>query len=153
MSRQSWDVTWQQMAEIFGQRSRCARAKVGAVVVTRDNRVASIGYNGPARGLMLTGDCTNWCPRAMGKTDLTSDYSACATIHAEANALVRADYSQIQGGAIFVSHSSCMDCAKLIANSGVEWLVHKVTEADAHRNPDQVEEYLRSAGLKVKRVA
>ena len=135
----------------MGRRSRCARAQVGAVIVTSDNRVASQSYNGPAKGQLLTGDCTNWCPRAMGKTDLSSDYGACSTIHAEANALVRADFSEIQGGTIYVSHSSCINCAKLIANSGLRKLVHRVTDADAHRNPEQVERYLRDCGISVVR--
>lgn len=153
MPRPSWTDTWIQVAQIMGRRSRCARAQVGAVIVTRDNRVASQSYNGPAKGLLLSGDCTNWCPRAMGKTDLSSDYGACSTIHAEANALLRADYSMIQGGTIYVSHSSCINCAKLVANSGLSTLVHRVTEADAHRNPDAVEKYLRDAGMKVVRIS
>lgn len=153
MTRPSWQGTWMPVAEILGQRSRCARAQVGAVIVTRDNRVASVGYNGPAKGLMLRGDCRNWCPRAMGKTDLSADYGACSTIHAEANALLRADYTQIQGGTIYVSHSSCINCAKLVANSGLKKLVHKVTDADAHRNPDEVETYLRQTGVEAVRVS
>lgn len=141
-----------QVAEIMGQRSRCARAQVGAVIVTRDNRVAAQSYNGPSKGLLVSGDCRNWCPRAMGKTDLSADYGACASIHAEANALVRADFTQIQGGTIYVSHSSCINCAKQISNSGLVKLVHRVTEADAHRNPDEVEKYLRETGVEVVRV-
>lgn len=153
MTRPSWEDTWSEVARIMGHRSRCDRAKVGAVVVTRDNRVAAQAYNGPAAGLMLRGTCSNWCPRAMGKTNLSADYGACSTIHAEANALIRADFTDIQGGTIYVSHSSCINCAKLVANSGLAKLVHRVTEADAHRNPDEVEEYLRSAGLEVHRYA
>lgn len=141
-----------QVAEIMGRRSRCARAQVGAVIVTRDNRLASAGYNGPAKGLMLKGDCTNWCPRAMGKTELSSDYGACSTIHAEANALLRADFTEIQGGTVYVSHSSCINCAKLVANSGLKTLVHRVSDADLHRNPDAVEQYLRETGVAVVRI-
>lgn len=87
----------------------------------------------------------------MGLTDLSSDYGKCEAIHAEANALVRADFTQIQGGTIYVSHSSCINCAKLVANSGLVRLVHHVSEADLHRNPDEVEEYLSSSGIEVFR--
>jgi dCMP deaminase len=149
--RPSWDATWLQVAMIMGNRSQCARAQVGAVVVTSDNRVASQSYNGPPANLRLEGDCTNWCPRAMGMTDLSADYGSCSSIHAEANALIRANFTEIQGGTIYVSHASCINCAKQVANSGLVKLVHRVTDADLHRKPDEVEEYLRAAGLKVVR--
>jgi deoxycytidylate deaminase len=88
----------------------------------------------------------------MGKTELSADYAACFTIHAESNALLRADYSQIQGGTIYVSHASCQDCAKLVSNSGLSTLVHVVSEKDLHRDPDSVEQYLRDTGMKVVRI-
>lgn len=140
-----------EMAITFAERSRCSRAKVGAVVVTADNRVASCGYNGPPKGLQVTGDCSKWCPRAMGQTDLSADYSACESLHAEDNALLRADFTQIQGGTIYVSRAICIICARRIANSGLECAVHRVIPEDEHRNPDRVEEYLRSVGLQVWR--
>lgn len=139
------------VARTIGRRSWCTRAQVGAVVVTADNRVASTSYNGPAAGLGLSGPCTEWCPRGKGEVTANADYGSCATIHAEANGLLRANFTDIQGGTIYVSHSSCINCAKLVANSGLARLVHHVTEADMHRNPDQVEKYLRSAGLVVDR--
>lgn len=119
--------------------------------MTGDNRVASTGYNGPARGQDAVGPCTNWCPRAQGKTDITADYGACPAIHAEANALLRADWTQIQGGTIYVSHSSCINCAKLVANSGLRRLVHFIDDKAEDRNPDEVEAYLRRAGMSVER--
>lgn len=149
--RPTWDDTWIRMAVQMGMRSRCSRAQVGAIIVTADNRVASCAYNGPPRGLEVEGQCDQWCPRAMGQTDLSSDYSACESIHAEENAIARADYSQIQGGTIYVSHSSCINCARLIANAGIARLIHRVTDADAHREPDKVEAYLRKIGIEVER--
>jgi dCMP deaminase len=140
-----------KVAVDLGFRSRCVRAQVGAVVVTTDNRVASVGYNGPAAGRKVVGGCDGWCPRAMGLDDLGTDYSACESIHAETNALLRADFTQIEGGTIYVSHASCINCSRLVANSGIARLVHRVTDRDAHREPDKVEQYLRESGIEVSR--
>lgn len=149
--RPNWDETWMAVADAIALRSQCTRAAVGAVIVTADNRVASIAYNGPASGLELRGTCGGWCPRAQGKTDLNSDYGACSAIHAEANALIRADFTQIQGGTIYVNRSMCVNCAKMVGNSGISTVIHRVVEDDLHRNPEAVEEYLQQCGLVVIR--
>jgi deoxycytidylate deaminase len=87
----------------------------------------------------------------MGDAPLSADYSTCDSIHAESNAIARANFTEIQGGTIYVTHASCINCAKLVGNSGIVRLVHRVTEADAHRQPQQVEEYLRTIGVEVTR--
>lgn len=140
------------IAEAIGARSRCSRAQVGAVVVTADHRIASTGYNGPPSGLELPdGDCSTWCPRAMGLDALSADYSACESLHAEDNALLRADFTEIQGGTIYVSRAICIICARRIANSGLSSVMHRVTSQDLHRNPEQVEAYLDKVGVEVAR--
>jgi len=149
--RPSWDETWLSVADTVGQRSKCSRAQVGAVIVTMDNRPVATGYNGPPRGLAVSGTCDNWCPRARGETELGANYDECFTIHAETNALIRADFTQIQRGTIYVSHASCISCAKSIANSGIARLVHRVGPGDAHRDPERVERYLRQVGISVSR--
>jgi len=139
------------MARSIGHRSRCDRAQVGAVIVTADNRIASTGYNGPPQGLPVTGSCSGWCPRAMGLTDLSADYSACESLHAEDNALLRADFTEIRGGTIYVSRAICIICARRIANSGLRQAIHRVTDSDLHRDPDKVEAYLTQVGIAVFR--
>lgn len=139
------------VAVTLGFRSQCVRAQVGAVIVTADNRVDSTGYNGPAAGLELEGTCDLWCERAING-DTSSDYSRCHTIHAEANALIRAHHERIQGGTIYVSRAMCVNCAKMVGNSGLTRVVHRVTADDLHRGPDTVESQLRAAGLLVTRV-
>jgi dCMP deaminase len=149
--RPSWDRVWMNVALQIGPRSLCSRAQVGALIVTTDNRIASASYNGPPKGLEVSGPCDHWCPRGMGETELSSDYSSCDMIHAESNAIARADFTQIQGGTIYVTHASCINCAKLVGNSGIKRLVHRVTAADAHRQPEKVEAYLQKIGIEVER--
>jgi dCMP deaminase len=148
--RATWDQTWLAVATVVAQRSWCSRRQVGAVIVTRDNRVASVSYNGPPRGQHVTTTCDHWCRRAIDR-DLQA-YDNCDAIHAEANALLRADYTDIAGGTVYVSSAMCVNCAKLVANSGLVRAVHVVDEErDAHRRPDDVELQLRQWGLSVQR--
>lgn len=139
------------VAATLGWRSQCVRAQVGAVIVTADNRVDSTGYNGPVAGLELEGTCDLWCERAING-DTSPDYSRCHTVHAEANALIRAHHERIQGGTIYVSRAMCVNCAKMVGNSGLTRVVHRVTTDDLHRGPDAVESQLQAAGLLITRV-
>lgn len=148
--RPGWEVTWLAIAQAIAYRSRCDKRQVGAVIVTEDNRVASISYNGPPRGQLLGETCSRWCPR-MRAGETGASYDSCYSIHAEANGLLRADSTEIKGGTIYVSSACCINCARLIANSGLMRVVHVVSESDSYRDPDGVEQYLRECGLSVLR--
>lgn len=147
--RPSWDNTWLKVAWVMGDRSRCSLAQVGAVIVTADQKVASTGYNGPPAGREVRGPCSNWCPRAKEGTIRGTDYSTCESIHAETNALLRADHSAIRGGTIYVSRACCINCARMVANSGAVRLVHAVRNDDIHRDPASVRSMLESCGIDV----
>ena len=139
MTRSSWDTVWAEVALAVSRRSSCDRAQVGAVIV-RDNRVVSTGYNGPARGHPADTDlgCVSWCLRAAETPDLALGYGfTCPSIHAEANALLYASRSDVEGAVMYTTHAPCADCAKLISNSGVAELV-MLKAPEPHRpNPIQ----------------
>jgi len=143
----SWTETWMSVAETIAKRSRCARAQVGAVIVDKDQRVRATGYNGPAATYPTNGDCLNWCERAQGKTGLGADYEGCPSIHAEANALLYVDRSAVNDGTIYITCAPCMQCAKLISNSGITKVVTRITEKDFHRKPEVVLDYLSKCGI------
>jgi dCMP deaminase len=147
--QKSWNDIWLEVAQVISNRSRCSRAQIGAVIVNQDQRVISTGYNGAAANYPTTGDCTNWCERAQGKTGLGSAYEGCPSIHAEANALLYVDRSAIHGGTIYVTAPPCMNCAKLISNSGVSEVRFLIGEEDMHRNPQQSIDYLMKCGISV----
>lgn len=150
--RPTWDETWLEIACVISMRSLCSRSKVGAVVVTYDNKVNSVAYNGPAAGLEHSTPCSNWCPRAQPGAVTTANYDACPSVHAETNALLRADHSEIDGGTIYVSSSICVNCMKLICNSGLRRVVHLVRPGEEYREPEKSEQIARDAGLNVLRV-
>lgn len=150
MTRANWDETWETMSAIFGSlRSPCARRRVGAVIVDQRNQVRAFAYNGPPAGMEHSGGCLSWCTYAqqMASGHPYTGYAKCPSIHAEANALLQADRSLIKGGTIYVSSAVCMDCAKLISNSGLSRVVMTVLPGDMHRRPRDVAEYLDMCGV------
>ena len=149
--RPTWDEIWHQMAEIISTRSKCDRAKIGCVIVAKDQTVISASYNGPPPGYSVEGTCTNWCDRAKGRDSLDSNYDACPSSHAEINGIARADFSRILGATLYCNQAVCMNCAKAIAASGVSKVVHYVDEKSLHRNPNEVEQFLERCGVEVER--
>lgn len=156
--RPSWEATWLEVATVVARRSLCSRAQVGAVIVTVDNRPVAVSYNGPASGFDHGNlPCTEWCLRAKlgGSPDdppLSPVYDDCCAIHAEMNCVLAADRSTWQGGTIYVSGSVCLQCAKVIANSGLAAVVYRDDSAErAYRQPQRVDEFFVGCGLSVTR--
>jgi dCMP deaminase len=138
-----------QVADAISQRSRCSRAQIGAVVVSKDQRISSTGYNGPASLFPTEEECMSWCPRAQGLTTLDNTYDSCPSIHAEANALLYVDRSRVEGGTIYITDAACYQCAKLISNSGITRVVMRIGTRAAHRLPDATVEYFKQCNIDV----
>jgi dCMP deaminase len=138
-----------QVADAISQRSRCSRAQIGAVVVSKDQRISSTGYNGPASLFPTEDECMSWCPRAQGLTTLDNTYDSCPSIHAEANALLYVDRSRVEGGTIYITDAACYQCAKLISNSGITRVVMRIGTRAAHRLPDATVDYFKKCNIDV----
>ncbi len=138
-----------QVADTVAQRSRCSRAQIGAVVVSKNQRISSTGYNGPAALLPVEGDCIYWCARAQGLTELNNTYDSCPSIHAESNALLYVDRSRVEGGTIYITDAACYQCAKLISNSGITRVVMRIGTRAAHRLPDATVDYFKKCNIEV----
>ncbi len=148
-SRPSWDEVWMQVADAISRKSRCSRAQIGAVVVSKDQRISSTGYNGPASLFPTEEECMSWCPRAQGLTTLDNTYDSCPSIHAEANALLYVDRSRVEGGTIYITDAACYQCAKLISNSGITRVVMRIGTRATHRLPDATVEYFKKCNIDV----
>jgi dCMP deaminase len=125
-----------EILEAVKKRSTCARSQVSALIV-KENRIISMGYGGSPSGL----------PHCLDVGCLIGSNGGCIrTIHAESNAIAFAARHGIavEGADIWVSLSPCLDCAKLIINSGIV----SVYYLEQYRNRDGVE-LLIAAGIKV----
>lgn len=95
------------LAERIAQESYCKRLQVGAVIV-KDGNIISFGYNGTPSGT----------PNKCEENNVTFSY----VLHAESNAITKACKSPIstEGATMYLTHSCCVECAKLIIQSGIK---------------------------------
>ena len=94
----------------ISERSYDPRLKVGAIVVSDDNtRLLSLGYNGNYRG---------------GPNEPESvEPGQSGMIHAEVNALIKCDYNFNREKIMYLTHSPCVSCAKLIVNADISKVI------------------------------
>lgn len=124
MNRPSWDDYYLEIAKAVSLRGDCVRAQHGAVVVKK-HKIVSTGYNGTPSGSTNSCGATGQCPRALDKDAQHSkgDYDLCWATHAEANALLRADWNDLQEATIYITGQPCPGCLKLIASAGIKKIV------------------------------
>ena len=120
-----------QTAKIFAELSHARRLHVGAIVV-KDDRIISIGYNGMPAGWDNNCEDKVW--------DKTGDYELKTkpeVLHAESNAISKLARSSESGdgATMFITHAPCMECSKLIYQSGIK----KVYFGQAYRDTSGVE--------------
>lgn len=132
---QKFDRRYIQMAGIWAQNSYCKRRQVGALIV-KDKMIISDGYNGTPSGF------ENICEDENGVTKVY-------VLHAEANAITKVAKSgnSSEGATLYVTASPCVECAKLIIQSGIKRVVYR----DEYRITDGID-LLRRAGIEVEQV-
>ncbi len=126
------DKRYLRMARIWAENSYCTRRKVGALVV-KDKMIISDGYNGTPAGF------ENVCELENGTT---KPY----VLHAEANAITKIAKSgnNSDGATLYVTASPCMECSKLIIQSGIRRVVY----SESYRLTDGID-LLKRAGVEV----
>jgi dCMP deaminase len=117
MDRPTWHQTWITVAHEIAKRSYDQQLQVGAIIVSEDNtRVLSVGYNGNYKG----------GPNERESTDPGRG----GLIHAEINALVKCDFNFSKKKCMYVTHSPCKDCAKLIINAEISRVIYDIPYRD-----------------------
>lgn len=126
------DLRYLRMARIWAENSYCKRRQVGALVV-KDKMIISDGYNGTPSGF------ENICE----ENNVTKPY----VLHAEANAITKLARSSnnSEGSTLYVTASPCIECSKLIIQSGIKRVVY----AEKYRLTDGVD-LLKRAGVVVE---
>ena len=117
MIKEKYLSAYMQTAKIFAELSSAKRKHVGAVVV-KDDRIISIGYNGMPSG--WDNDC-----EFVSHTDFTGTIvtkTKPEVLHAESNAIAKLAKSTESGdgASMFITCAPCMDCAKMIFQSGIK---------------------------------
>jgi dCMP deaminase len=114
--------TYMDVAESFAKLSSAKRLQVGAIVV-KDDRIISIGYNGMPSGW------DNECEDTFHHHELgtCTTVTKAEVLHAETNAIAKLAKSSESGlgATMFVTHAPCIDCAKLVYQSGIDTVYYK----------------------------
>lgn len=123
MHRPVWDQYFMAIAQNVSSRSNCMSRKIGAIIVC-DYRIMTTGYNGTPKG---TKNCfEGGCPRCAENVESGTQLDRCYCCHAEENAIIQAAYHgvSIYGGTLYVTHTPCLMCSKMIINAGIKRLVY-----------------------------
>lgn len=153
------------MTHVVSKRSSCLRAQVGALLV-KEGHIISMGYNGPVAGAP---DCTPrvtpeevmnnpfYKDRPVAKVleelnlETTCEGPGCTrSLHAETNAIAFAAKTgvPVEGCTLYCTMSPCINCAKVIINSGIK----EVLYLDEYRD-DSGLKMLRNSGVSARRVS
>ena len=131
-SRPDWDEYFIGIAKAVSTRATCLRRKYGAVI-TKDNVIVSTGYNGAPSGMK---DCleVGKCTRKELQIPHGERYELCHSVHAEANAIIRASVDELGGSTIYISgvddghkecySEPCMMCKRMMLNSRIAKVVY-----------------------------
>ena len=127
------DMRYLRMARIWAENSYCVRRQVGALIV-KEKMIISDGYNGTPSGF------ENVCEDEITKQ--TKPY----VLHAEANAITKVAKSSnsSEGATLYVTASPCIECAKLIIQSGIRRVVY----ADSYHSTDGID-LLKRVGIEI----
>jgi len=139
--KDKFKTLWMGVASLVSDMSSAKRLQVGAIIV-KDNRIISIGYNGMPSGW------DNECEYETEEGLRTRP----EVLHAESNAIAKVARStdSSEGASLFCTHTPCIECAKLIYQSGITE-VYIGQDYDARKGNG--EEFLRKAGIKIQKIA
>jgi dCMP deaminase len=133
-----------KVAQVYAELSTAERLQVGCVIV-KDNTIIGIGYNGMPSGW------DNVCETVKFK-DFTGTVlmkSKPEVLHAETNAIAKVSRSSnsTDNADLFVTHAPCLECAKLIYQSGIKSVFYR----DTYRSEDGIQ-FLQKCNVEVKQI-
>ena len=143
---------YMEVVKIFANLSTAKRLQVGAIIV-KDDRIISIGYNGMPSGWdnVCEECCDGGGPVGAGcyHDHCTGPKTKPEVIHAESNAISKLARSSEsgEGATMFITHAPCMDCAKLIYQSGISTVYY-----DTEYRATEGVEFLEKSGVAVLKV-
>jgi len=164
-------LAYMDVAERFAELSTARRLHVGAIVV-KDDRIISIGYNGMPAGWDNNCEEVEWFTGGgwLSPEEIDAGWPYEGTyldnngnevqgryrlktkpevLHAESNAIAKLARSNDsgEGAGLFVTHSPCIECAKLIFQTGIKEIYYR----NDYRSSDGIN-FLKSCGIKIEKV-
>jgi dCMP deaminase len=138
----SWDECFMRVAHVIASRSKDPSSQTGAVVVTAENIVVGLGYNGWPRGIGT--DDLPW--EREGDFEKTKYAYVC---HAEENAIYNSN-TQTKNCKLYCTLFPCNECSKTIVQNGIKEVIY---ESDKYADTPAVrvsKKILKLAGVKIR---
>lgn len=139
----SWDEYFMGVAKLSAMRSKDPNTQVGACIVSSENKILSMGYNGFPKG--CSDDDFPWNREG---EPLNNKYFY--STHSELNAILNYRGGSLEGCKMYVTLFPCNECAKAIIQCGIKELIYA---EDKYKDADNViasKRMLKSAGVLVK---
>ncbi len=140
----SWDEYFMGVAKLSAMRSKDPNTQVGACIVSEDNKILSMGYNG-----FPIGCSDDEYPWAREGDPLENKYFYAA--HSELNAILNYRGGSLDGAKIYVTLFPCNECAKAIIQSGIKKVVYEVDKYKEAPSVIASKRMLRSAGVELEK--
>ncbi len=138
----TWDEYFMGVAELSAGRSKDPSTQVGACIVSEDNKILSVGYNGMPK--CCSDDEFPW-DRQGGNLD-TKYFFVC---HAELNAILNFRGGTLEGSRLYATLFPCNECAKAIIQAGIKEIIYS---CDKYADSDSVKAsklMFKAAGVKL----
>ena len=136
----TWDEYFMSVAILTGMRSKDPNSQVGACIVSEDNKILSMGYNGFPK------DCSDdEFPWARQGDELNTKYFY--VVHSELNAILNYRGGSLEGSTIYVSLFPCNECAKAIIQAGIKRIVYDSDKYDGTPSVVASKRMLKAAGV------
>lgn len=143
----SWDEYFMAVAKLSAMRSKDPSTQVGACIVSSDNRILSIGYNGAPNG--FDDDKFPWSREG---ENLNTKYPY--VCHAELNAILnyRGSKKDLENAKIYVDLFPCNECAKIIIQSGIKQVIYLSDKYKTSENNIASRKLFDECGVKYKKI-
>lgn len=138
----SWDEYFMGIAYLSAMRSKDPNTQVGACIVSHENKIMSMGYNGFPNG--CSDDEFPW-----GKSEDEYNSKYLYSTHSELNAILNYRGGSLEGSKMYVTLFPCNECAKAIIQSGIKEIVYDCDKYADTLSVKASKRMLESAGVKL----
>ena len=141
----SWDQYFMGIAMLSAQRSKDPSTQVGACIVSDQNKILSVGYNGMPHCTCGNDDAFPW--ERDGDPLNTKYMFVC---HAELNAILNYSGASLAGSRLYVTLFPCNECAKAIIQTGIKELIYADNKYDGTDSVEASKKMFEAAGVKYR---
>ena len=140
----TWDEYFMGIAKLSAERSKDPNTQVGCCIVSDENKILSMGYNGFPTG--CSDDDFPWAREGEGPLDNKYLYST----HSELNAILNYSGGSLKGARMYVTLFPCNECAKAIIQCGIKELVYGCDKYADTTGVQASKKMLSAAGVKFR---